>query len=60
MEKRLSCRAMGMKCEFAVRDESEEAILRKIADHLKTAHGIAWTEELRARAADLVRLVEAS
>ncbi len=51
---------MGMKCDFAVRDESEEAILRKIADHLKTAHGVAWTEELRAKAADLIRLVEAS
>ena len=49
---------MGLKCDFAVRDESEEAILRKIADHLKTAHAISWTEELRAKAADLVRLAD--
>ncbi len=60
MEKRLSCRALGMKCDFAVRDESEEAILRKMADHLKTAHKVAWTEELKAKAGDLIRLVEAS
>lgn len=60
MEKKLTCRAMGLNCDFAVRDESEEVIVATIADHLKTAHAIEWTAELRARAGDLVRLAEAS
>jgi predicted small metal-binding protein len=60
MEKRLTCRAMGLNCDFAIKGESEEEIVRAIADHLKSVHAIEWTEALRAKAADLVRLVEAS
>ena len=59
MEKKLTCRAMGLNCSFAVRDESEKEILRKIADHLKAIHAIEFTEELRKKAIDLTRLVEA-
>lgn len=58
MEKKLTCRAMGFNCDYMVRDESEEAIVRKIADHIKTAHGVEPTEALGARARDLIRLVE--
>lgn len=60
MEKRLTCRAMGLNCDFAIKGETEEEIIRTIADHLKSVHAIEWTEELRAKAGDLVRLVEAS
>ena len=59
MEKKLSCRAMGLNCTFAVRDDSEKEIVRKLADHLKTVHAIEFTEELRKKANDLIRLVEA-
>jgi predicted small metal-binding protein len=59
MEKKLSCRAMGLNCTFVVRDESEKEIVRKLADHLKTVHAIELTEELRKKANDLIRLVEA-
>jgi predicted small metal-binding protein len=58
MEKKLTCRAMGLNCNFAARDESEEEIVRKIADHLKTVHAIVFTGELRKKANDLIRLVE--
>ena len=60
MEKRLTCRAMGLNCDYTIHGESEEEIVRTIADHLKKVHAIAWTEELRAKAGDLIRLVEAS
>ncbi len=60
MEKRLTCRAMGFNCEFEARGESEEIIVKAIGEHLKEVHAIEWTEELRAKAGDLVRLVEAS
>jgi predicted small metal-binding protein len=58
MEKKLSCRAMGLNCNFAVKDESEKEIVRKLAIHLKTVHAIEITEELRKKANDLIRLVE--
>lgn len=59
MEKKLSCRAMGLNCAFVATDESEKEIVRKLADHLKTVHAIELTEELRKKANDLIRLVEA-
>jgi predicted small metal-binding protein len=56
MEKKLTCRAMGLNCNFTVRDESEKEIIRKIADHLKSDHDVAFTDELRKKANDLIRL----
>ena len=60
MEKRLSCRAMGLNCDYTIHSETEEEIVRMIADHMKTVHAIVWTEELRVKAGDLIRLEEAS
>lgn len=51
---------MGLNCDYTIHNESEEEIVRMIADHLKTVHTIEWTEELRAKAGDLIRLEEAS
>lgn len=51
---------MGLNCDFTVHGESEEEIVRAIADHMKTVHAIEWTEGLREKAGDLIRLVEAS
>jgi predicted small metal-binding protein len=59
MKKRLSCRAMGMNCDFVTRDESEQKIVQTIADHLKQSHKIELTEDLRTRANNLIRLEEA-
>jgi predicted small metal-binding protein len=56
MEKRLSCRAMGLNCDFVVRDESEEKIVERISEHLKTAHGVEPDESIRRKAKDLIRL----
>ncbi len=59
MKKKLSCRAMGMNCDFVARDESEQKIIEMIADHLKKSHAIEMTEELRTRGNNLIRLEEA-
>ena len=56
MEKKLTCRAMGLNCNFVVRDESEDALVRLIGNHLEKAHAIEMTEELRRKARDLIRL----
>lgn len=56
MEKKLTCRAMGMNCNFIVRDESEDEIVKVIADHIKTKHDVDVTEALRRKARDLIRL----
>lgn len=60
MKKKLSCRALGMNCGFEVHDESEEEITRTIGEHVKRVHKMEFTETLRQKAKDLVRLEEAS
>ena len=59
MKKRLSCRALGMNCPFEVHDESEEEITRVIGDHVKRVHKAEFTDVLRRKALDLIRLKEA-
>jgi len=60
MKKKLSCRAVGMNCGFEVHDESEEEILKTIEDHAKRVHKIEFTDALRVKAKDLIRLEEVS
>lgn len=55
MRKRLSCRAMGVNCNFEVHDESEEEITTVIADHARRVHKLDFTEALRQKARDLIR-----
>lgn len=59
MMKKLSCRALGMNCDFVTRNESEKQIVETISDHLKNSHNIEMTEDLRTRANNLIRLEEA-
>ena len=59
MMKKLSCRALGMNCDFVTRNESEKKIVEAIADHLKNSHDIEMTEDLRIRANNLIRLEDA-
>ena len=56
MKMHLTCRAMGLKCGFEVHDESEEEITITLGDHLKRAHGVEFTDELRKKARDLILL----
>ncbi len=51
---------MGFNCDFESRGESEEVIVAAMKEHLNSVHSVEWTEALRTKAGDLVRLVEAS
>ena len=37
----LSCRELGMDCDFVARGETEEEILMQGAEHGRTAHGMS-------------------
>lgn len=56
MQKKLSCRALGMNCSFEVHDESVEEIVAALAEHARRVHKVDVTETLRQKARDLVRL----
>jgi predicted small metal-binding protein len=60
MKMRLSCRAMGLNCAFTAFGDNEEDVKKKIADHLEAVHRIPFTDELKRKAGDLVRLAETS
>lgn len=40
MPKVLRCREVGVDCDFSARAETEEEILKKAAEHGRTAHGM--------------------
>ena len=41
MAKMLRCRDVGMDCDFVARAETEEELMRKVAEHAKTVHGMS-------------------
>lgn len=40
MSKIVSCREVGVDCDFEARGETEQEVLQKCADHAKSAHGM--------------------
>ncbi len=40
MAKVVHCRDVGFDCDGVVRAETEEAALKKVAEHARTAHGL--------------------
>ncbi len=47
MAKVLRCRDVGFDCDAVIRAETEEAILKKAAEHAQTAHNLKEiTEEV--------------
>ena len=50
MGKHLSCRDVGVNCDFEVHGETEVEILQKAAEHAKSCHlGVQMTPELQAK-----------
>ena len=50
MGKMLSCRDVGVECDFEVHGKDEAEILRKAAEHAKGCHkGVQLTPELQAK-----------
>lgn len=41
MAKMLRCRDVGVDCDAVIRAETEEELMRKVAEHAKTVHGIS-------------------
>lgn len=52
MAKIVSCRDVGVDCDFEARGETEQEILQQCAEHARTAHGMI---EIPAELADKVR-----
>jgi predicted small metal-binding protein len=40
MKKRLSCRDVGVDCDFVACGKTEEELFQKAAEHAKTAHNM--------------------
>lgn len=40
MAKMLRCRDVGVDCDAVIRAETEEELMRKVAEHAKTVHGM--------------------
>lgn len=45
----VNCRDVGFDCEGVVRAETEEELLRQVAEHARTVHGVEATPELVER-----------
>jgi len=53
MAKVVSCRDVGVDCDFVARGETEQDILRQTAEHARTAHNMT---EIPAELAEKVRV----
>ena len=49
------CRDVGFDCEGVVRAESEEEVLRQVAEHARAAHNVEVTPELAAQVKSLIQ-----
>lgn len=52
MAKYVSCREVGVDCDFVARGETEQEVLQKCGEHAKSAHGM---DEIPADLAAKVR-----
>jgi predicted small metal-binding protein len=52
MAKMVSCRDVGVDCDFVARGETEQDILRQCTDHARNDHGMT---EIPAELVDKVR-----
>ena len=56
MAKVVSCREIGVDCDFVARAETEKELLEKCADHARTAHSMQEiTPELAAKVRASIR-----
>lgn len=56
MAKIAKCREVGLDCNFIARAETEEDVMKQIADHANTTHGVQdMPEEVIARVRSVIR-----
>jgi predicted small metal-binding protein len=49
------CRDVGFDCEGVVRAETEEEVLRQVAEHARQVHDVEVTPELAQQVKDLIK-----
>lgn len=47
--KELRCRDVGFDCQGVIRDESDDAVMRKAAEHARTEHGLKQVDDATAQ-----------
>ena len=58
MSKVLTCREVGLDCNFVARADTEEEIMKQIAEHAATTHGVKdMPEAVVARVRGVIREV---
>ena len=56
MAKILKCREVGLDCNFVARADTEEEIMKQIAEHAITTHGVKdMPEEVVVRVRSVIR-----
>jgi predicted small metal-binding protein len=56
MSKVLKCREVGLDCNFVVRADTEEEIMKQIAAHANITHGVKdMPEEVIVRVRSVIR-----
>jgi predicted small metal-binding protein len=59
MEKRLSCRDVGVDCDFFACGKTEDEVMQKAADHARTSHNMSEIpKEVHEKARSAIRDVE--
>lgn len=59
MEKRLSCRDVGVDCDFIACGKTEDEVMRKAADHARTSHNMSEiSKEVQEKARSAIRDVD--
>lgn len=59
MEKRLSCRDVGVDCDFTACGKTEDEVMQKAADHARTHHDMSEiSKELQDKVRSAIRDVE--
>ena len=47
--KELRCREVGFDCEGVVRADNEETVMKQVAEHARTVHGMNDIDDATAR-----------
>ena len=56
MDKKMTCKDIGLDCEYAVCARTEEEVLRKVGEHTQSIHGIeGFSKEFYDKAKAAVR-----
>ena len=57
--KQVKCADAGMACDFTAQAETEEELMKKVAEHAREKHGITQvTPELAAKVKKIMREVK--